>query len=46
MSDEEAAAAIFSLGHPLAYRTLVTDGGWSLDAYRNWILKSLTAALA
>ncbi|MBP1135154.1 AcrR family transcriptional regulator [Arthrobacter sp. PvP023] len=46
MSDEDAAAAIWSLGHPQAYRTLVNDAGWTPEAYREWILKALAAALA
>ena len=46
MSDAEAAATIWSLGHPQAYRTLVEDAGWSVPAYRAWLLRSLGAALA
>ncbi|WP_028271556.1 TetR/AcrR family transcriptional regulator [Arthrobacter sp. UNC362MFTsu5.1] len=46
MSDEDAAAAIWSLGHPQAYRTLVNDAGWTPEAYREWILRALAAALA
>ncbi len=46
MSDADAAAAIWSLGHPQAYRTLVGDAGWSVRAYRGWLLRSLSAALA
>jgi AcrR family transcriptional regulator len=46
MTDEDAAAAIWSLGHPQAYRTLVNDAGWTPEAYREWILKALAAALA
>lgn len=37
MTDDEAAATIFTLGHPTAYRTLVIDEGWSPDAYRAWL---------
>jgi AcrR family transcriptional regulator len=46
MSDADAAAAIWSLGHPQAYRTLVGDAGWSVQAYRDWLKRALTAALA
>ncbi|KUM33368.1 TetR/AcrR family transcriptional regulator [Arthrobacter sp. EPSL27] len=46
LSDAEGAAAIWSLGHPQAYRALVHDAGWSVPAYRAWIAKALAAALA
>ena len=46
MSDADAAAAIWSLGHPQTYRTLVGDAGWTVKAYRGWLLRSLAAALA
>ncbi|MFQ4148496.1 TetR family transcriptional regulator [Arthrobacter sp. LAPM80] len=46
MSDADAAAAIWSLGHPQGYRTLVTDAGWSVPAYRDWLRRSLSATLA
>lgn len=46
MSDAEAAAAIFSLGHPQVFRALVQDAGWSVAAYREWTAKALGAALA
>ncbi|MGO4193101.1 TetR/AcrR family transcriptional regulator [Arthrobacter sp. YAF17] len=46
MSDAEAAAAIWSLGHPQVYRALVRDAGWTLPAYRAWIARALVAALA
>ncbi|MEO8282831.1 MAG: helix-turn-helix domain-containing protein [Pseudarthrobacter sp.] len=46
MSDADAAAAIWSLGHPQAYRTLVGEAGWSTSAYREWLQRSLGAALA
>jgi AcrR family transcriptional regulator len=41
MTDEEAAATIFTLGHPTAYRTLVIDEGWTPDAYRTWLRGAL-----
>ena len=46
MSDADAAAAIWSLGHPQGYRTLVSDAGWSVPAYRDWLRRSLSAMLA
>ncbi|MCB5293381.1 TetR/AcrR family transcriptional regulator [Arthrobacter sp. SO3] len=46
MSDAEGAAAIWSLGHPQAYRSLVQDAGWTVPAYREWLAKALAAALA
>jgi hypothetical protein len=45
MSDADAAAAIWSLGHPQTYRTLVGEAGWSVKAYREWLQRSLGAAL-
>ncbi|HAP88422.1 MAG TPA: TetR/AcrR family transcriptional regulator, partial [Arthrobacter bacterium] len=46
MSDAGAAAAIWSLGHPQAYRTMVGEAGWTVQAYRDWLKRSLGAALA
>lgn len=46
LSDPEAAAALWSIGHPQIYRSLVVDIGWSADAYRQWVKTSLTALLA
>jgi AcrR family transcriptional regulator len=45
LTDAEAAAAIWSTGHPQVYRTLVLEVGWSLGAYREWLGKTLTAQL-
>lgn len=45
-SDEEAAAAIWSLGHPLVFRSLVVDGDWTADAYRGWLAQSLRRVLS
>jgi AcrR family transcriptional regulator len=45
LSDHEAAALIWSVGHPQVYRTLVDEVGWPLDAYGNWLRTALTAAL-
>ena len=46
MSDADAAAAIWSLGHPQTYRALVGEAGWTVRAYRDWLKRSLSAALA
>ena len=43
--DSDIAAAIFALGHPDVYRTLVLDGGWSVDHYRAWLRDCLLGAL-
>lgn len=45
-SDEQAAAAIFAIGHPDIHRSLTHDAGWSAADYRAWLDASLTAALA
>lgn len=43
----QAAAAIWSLGHPQTYRTLVRgDAARTVKAYRGWLLRSLGAACA
>jgi AcrR family transcriptional regulator len=44
-TDVGAAAAIWSLGHPQVYRSLVVDGDWSADAYREWLAQSLRSVL-
>lgn len=41
MTDDEAAATIWTLGHPTAYRSLVIDEGWTPDAYRAWLRGAL-----
>lgn len=46
VSDEQAAAAIWSLGHPLVFRSLVVDGDWSAEAYRQWLAQSLRGVLS
>lgn len=46
MTDPEAAAAIWAVGHPQVYRMLVTELGWSPDAYRDWLEKALRGALS
>ncbi|MDJ0314846.1 TetR/AcrR family transcriptional regulator [Arthrobacter sp. H35-D1] len=46
MSDDDAAAVIFTLGHPDSYATLVANFGWSLPRYRDWIYTSMLSALS
>lgn len=41
----EAAAAIFAIGHPETYRTLVLDGDWDDDRWAAWAQLTLEAAL-
>lgn len=45
MSVEEAAAAIWSIGHPDTFRFFVEDAGWSVDAYRAWVVVTLRGVL-
>jgi AcrR family transcriptional regulator len=42
---EQAAAAIFAIGHPESYRALVLDGDWSEDDWAAWVQQTLEAAL-
>lgn len=42
---EDAAAAIFAIGHPETYRALVIDGEWGDDAWVAWVQNALEAAL-
>ena len=46
LSDYEAAASIWAIGHPQVYQALVVDLGWSIDAYREWLDKTLSGALS
>ncbi len=41
MTDDQAAATIWSIGHPTTYRALVIDAGWTADAYRAWLRAAL-----
>lgn len=43
MTNEQAAATIWSVGHPTAYRSLVIDSGWSLESYGTWLRSALTS---
>ena len=45
LSDDEAAAVIWSIGHPDVYRFFTRSQGWGLDRYRAWLTTSLSAAL-
>lgn len=42
---DEAAAAIFAIGHPETYRSLVLDGDWDDDRWAAWAQDALEAAL-
>ncbi len=42
---DQAAAVIFAIGHPEAYRTLVLDGHWDNDAWAEWARAALETAL-
>ncbi|TFB49546.1 TetR/AcrR family transcriptional regulator [Cryobacterium tagatosivorans] len=46
LSDHEAAAAIWAIGHPQVYQSFVNDLGWSAEAYREWLGKTLKATLS
>jgi AcrR family transcriptional regulator len=45
MKTPEAAALIWTVGHPSIYRFLVMDQGWTLPRYQHWIESILRAAL-
>ena len=45
MTIDEAAAAIFAIGHPETYRALVLDGTWSDPEWGAWAQKTLEQAL-
>jgi AcrR family transcriptional regulator len=42
---EQAAASIFAIGHPEAYRALVLDGDWDGEQWAAWALAALEATL-
>jgi AcrR family transcriptional regulator len=42
---DQAAAAIFAIGHPETYRTLVLDGDWDDHHWAAWARATLQAAL-
>ena len=42
---DQAAAAIFAIGHPEIYRTLVLEGPWNERQWANWASSTLKTAL-
>jgi hypothetical protein len=42
---EAAAAAIFAIGHPETYRTLVLDGDWNNADWATWAQSALEHTL-
>ena len=42
---DQAAAAIFAIGHPETYRTLVLEGSWNERQWADWARNTLEAAL-
>jgi AcrR family transcriptional regulator len=45
LTQEQAAATIWTLGHPDTYRYLSQRRGWSANRYRRWLETELRAAL-
>ena len=45
LGEDEAAAIIFTVGHPDAYRFLVAEQGWTVDRWAAWVRQTLGAAL-
>lgn len=45
MTIDSAAAAIFAIGHPETYRSLVLDGDWSAKRWASWVQATLEASL-
>ncbi|MFZ2240695.1 MAG: TetR/AcrR family transcriptional regulator [Gordonia amarae] len=46
LDHDKARDTIWTLNSPEVYQLLVTERGWSLDAYEQWLAESLIAALA
>jgi hypothetical protein len=42
---EQGAAAIFAVSHPDVYRSLVEDGGWTIDEWKGWARATLEGVL-
>jgi AcrR family transcriptional regulator len=42
---EQAAAAIFAIGHSETYRALVIDGSWDIDQWAHWVQTTLETIL-
>jgi AcrR family transcriptional regulator len=45
LTADQAAAAIFAIGHPEIYRTLVTEGEWDQQRWAQWARATLAATL-
>jgi AcrR family transcriptional regulator len=45
VTDAEAAASIWAIGHPDVYTALVVESGWTVDAYARWVSRALADAL-
>jgi hypothetical protein len=45
MTIDDAAAAIFAIGHPEIYRALVVEGDWDDETWAGWLQATLEAAL-
>lgn len=45
LSVDDAAAVIFAIGHPDAYRALVIDEGWTPERWAAWARAALAGAL-
>ena len=45
LSADDAAAAIFAIGHPDTYRSLVLDGAWDDERWAAWAQDALKAVL-
>ena len=45
LTPDDAAAVIFTLGHPDQYRFLVKEQGWPADRWAEWVRSALVAAL-
>ena len=45
LTPQDAAAAVWTIGHPDAYRMLVREQGWSIERYHAWVERSLRLML-
>lgn len=45
LAREEAAAAVWTLSHPVAWRLFTSEPGWSPERYAPWLEDVLAAAL-
>jgi AcrR family transcriptional regulator len=45
LTTDQAAAAIFAIGHPETYRSLVLEGAWNDELWAAWAQAALEAAL-